>query len=178
MYSTTLPARLAAVNTLLFSALTMAPVLMGCTAPASDPSVDGAAGAASDSSELAAMAWEATLTCGGHGLTVDVDRHERRHLQVVVRDTAAVAYLASHPGAGASGSPNAKGEIVIDGFVAQGVFSASDFHGFHHSAYSVADAFLPEAYVDRDGDGIRLRLVTWASGHEVETSNWLFPGCH
>ncbi|MDB5220606.1 MAG: hypothetical protein JWO86_8533, partial [Myxococcaceae bacterium] len=45
-------------------------------------------------------------------------------------------------------------------------------------AYSVADAFLPEAYVDRDGDGIRLRLVTWASGHEVETSNWLFPGCH
>ncbi|MDB4933511.1 MAG: hypothetical protein JWP87_483 [Labilithrix sp.] len=145
-------------------------VLAGCAAP-TEETVDGS------ESALSSSPWEAAVTCGGHGLTVDVDRNERRHLQAVIRDPGAVAYLGSHPGAGASGKPNAHGEIVIEGFVTRGVFSAADFGGFRHSAFSVADALLPEAYVNREGDGVRVRLVTWASGHEVETSNWFFPHC-
>jgi hypothetical protein len=173
MYNTTLLSKVA-VHTFLFAALAAAPALIGCSANADDPSADGLA---ADSADLSSTAWQSTLTCGGHGLTLDVDRAERRHLQAVIRDPGAVAYLASHH-AGSSGMPNAKGEIVIDGFVTQGVFTPSDFHGFDHSTFSGEDALLPDAHVDRDGDGVRVRLVTWASGHEVETSNWFFPSCH
>lgn len=108
---------------------------------------------------------------------VDVDRTERRHVQVVVRDHAAVKYLASHPGDGPPGIPTPSGELLISGWVSQGVFGPHDFHGLVQSGYAVADANLPEARVERDGNGTRVRLVSWVSGHEVETSNWFFAGC-
>lgn len=121
--------------------------------------------------------WNAVLHCGGDGVVVDVDQDERRHLQAVVRDDGAVAWLSTHPGAGPAGIPNQHGEIIVRGIATKGVFSPVDFTSVSQRGYSVADALLPEAYASREGSGLRVRLVTWASGHEVETSNWYFADC-
>jgi hypothetical protein len=143
-------------------------LLAGCSgASAEDPQ--------STDEALGGTAWHEVLDC--HGAVVDADANERRHLQIVVRDPSAVAWLSAHPGAGNAGVPNAKGEIIVDGFAHHGVFAPGDFSGFTRSAYSVADALLPEAHVDRDGGGVKIRLVTWRSGSEVETANWYFPHC-
>lgn len=158
----------------------VAPLALFLALPACSAS-EGATpeGAEQQSSDLSATDWQPIVSCGGGGLVIDVDVHQRRHVQAVVRDRAAVAWLGARPGGSrTSGVPNARGEIVLDGFTQQGVFGAHDFHGFTRSAYSVADALLPEAYVTRQGDAARVRLVTWASGHEVETANWLFHDCH
>jgi hypothetical protein len=157
----------------------LAPLVLVLAVPACSASEGAAASdAEQQSSDLSATPWQAILACGG-GLVIDVDAHERRHVQAVVRDRGAVAWLGAHPGGSrTSGVPNAHGEIVLDGFTQQRIFGAHEFHGFTRSAFSVADALLPEAYVTREGDGARVRLVTWASGHEVETANWLFHDCH
>jgi hypothetical protein len=161
------------VNTLLRTCLCVfvLSATAACTSEASDPEVS------SESAELTGSPWHAVLHCGGGGLVVDVDQSERRHIQVVVRDHAAVRYLASHPGDGPPGIPTARGELLITGWVSGGVFQPHDFHGLVQSGYAAADAYLPEARVAREGEGVRVRLVTWASGHEVETSNWFFAGC-
>jgi hypothetical protein len=127
--------------------------------------------------ELRGTHWQSIVTCQSGGLVLNVDTMSRRHLQAVVRDHSAVAWLSAHPGAGPSGVPNRKGELVIDGDTTNGVFSPQEFQWLRRSGYSVGDARLPEATVARERDGIRVRFVTWASGHEIETSNWLFHDC-
>jgi hypothetical protein len=143
-------------------------VLAGCLATGDETQLD---------QQATTVVWQATLHCGGQGVVVDVNRDERRDLQAVVRDPAAVAWLAGHPGDGGAGVPNAKHEIIVRGSVTRGVFSPADFSGFDQVGFSVADALLPEAHVARDGSGLRVRLVSWASGHEIETANWWFADC-
>ncbi len=128
--------------------------------------------------EGSARPWQATVSCGDGGVVVDVDRDERRSLQAVIRDPHAVAWLSSHPGDGGAGLANTKGEIILHGTVTRGVFTPDDFTGFDMRGYTVSDALLPQAHVRRENGGLRVQLVSWASGHEVETANWWFAGCH
>lgn len=135
---------------------------------------------AESESPLSSSTWRGVLTCGGkNGIGIDVDTNQTRHLQAVIRDPKAVAWLSAHPGGSrTSGVRNAKGEIILDGYAKNDVRTGADLRSFTRSAFSVSDALLPEAYVTREGHGVRVRLVTWASGREVETSNWLFNDCH
>ncbi len=121
--------------------------------------------------------WQAMLNCGSVGVVVDADRDERRHLQVVVRDPAAVAWLSSHPGDAGVGTANAKHEVIISGTVTRGVFAAQDFQAVSEVGFFVEDGLTPAAHAFRDGDGLRVQLVSWATGSEVETANWWFASC-
>lgn len=101
----------------------------------------------------------------------------RRHLQVVVRDPHAVAWLSSHPGDGDTSKPNDKGEIILQGLVKNPVYSPRDFVGFTHLGYFVTDRPLPHARVRREGHGLRVSMVSWVTWSEVEKSNWHFDHC-
>jgi hypothetical protein len=146
----------------------------GCVAAAGDDPVDEL-----DQDVDQTISWHAMLRCGGGlGVVVDVDLAQRRDVQVVVRDPAAVAWLSSHPGDGGAGTANAKHEIILHGWTTRGVFASADFSELVVRGYFVEDAVTPAAYARRDGSGLRVRLVSWASGHEIETANWWFADCH
>jgi hypothetical protein len=145
----------------------------GCLAAAGDDTVDQL-----DQEVGQTIPWHAVLRCGGDGVVVDVDLAERRDVQVVVRNPAAVAWLSSHPGDGGTGMANAKHEIILRAMTIHGVFAPADFSVLVVRGYFSNDSFTPAAYAGREGTGLRVRLVSWASGHEVETANWWFADCH
>jgi len=150
---------------LLCSALGL--IAVGCSSEAVEETSDQFA---------TATAWAKTLEC--HGLTIDVDTNSRRHLQGVIHDPHATDYLSAHPGGGNVGKKNEKGEIILSGFARTGVFGAGDFSGFRQSCFCVRDSNDAVAYVERSGSDVKVRLVTSASGQEVETANWVFRDCH
>jgi hypothetical protein len=119
--------------------------------------------------------WRETFDCGGAELDVDIG--ERRNLQFVIRDGAAISYLASKLPPGlvlertdaqgqvhdTPGLTNAKGEVILDatpetGF--GGVFQPSDFHQmtafYGTTPENEAFTFL----VQRAGDGIEVVLAS------------------
>lgn len=152
------------------SILLLAATTTGCLASASDEDPGTI-----DQAELGSR-WSSIMHCGG--LVIDVNPDARQLLQAVVSDPNAVHWLSSHPGDGGAGTQNAKHEVILQGAATRGVFHPGDFTQFTQSGYAVADAFLPEAFVRREGSGVRVQLVSWASGHQIETSNWWFGGCH
>ena len=122
--------------------------------------------------------WQAVVRCQNNALIIDVNTNARRSLQAVIRDPAAVAYLAAHPGGAGTPIVNSRGEIILRGESTSPVFDRASFVRLVRKTYAVRDARLPEAYAEVDGTGVKIRLVTWASGAEVETANWYFPHCH
>lgn len=160
------------VRFILTSALALCPALAGCSAAPEDSSDQSAAAATTTTT------WTPVLTCN-HGLTIDADQNERRNLQAVIRDPGAVAWLSARPGAGGIGTKNEKGEIVLKGTVTKGVFGPADFTSFAQTGFFARDSNDPAARVTRIGnDGVRVQLVSFATGKEVEASNWVFRNCH
>lgn len=151
---------------------------MGGVACAS-PSEPESAGTGS-ASELTSAHWQTVLTCGNGGIVIDVDTHERRHLQPVIRDRGAVDYLVAHqPTFRLSETTvnaffaNDQHELVFEASVDSGVFSPGDFASFtvHHENWAAA-------HVERLGAGVKLRVNDEFQGHDTaERANWFFGDC-
>ena len=92
-----------------------------CAAPSSDDE-----SSATTDQAYASNSWQALMTCNGGAAALDVDRTERRNVQLVIRDPRVVDYLQSKT---QSPMVNAKHEIVITANeqLGHGLFSPRDF---------------------------------------------------
>ena len=144
-------------------------ILYGCQAEAQND--DSAQSAAELTDE-----WRAVLRCGSDDVVVDGSSLQSRFFQAVVREPHAVSYLATHPGDGAV-KPNSHGELIFRGYASVDANGGHGFHGFVQTGFGARDSNDPQAYAQREGNGLRIRLVSFSTGQEVERSNWFFPNC-
>jgi hypothetical protein len=168
--------------------------IAGCAAPAS--AEDDATSATSEAA-YSSGTWTKVATCNGGAAVLDVDTGDRRNVQLVIRDRAAVDYLQSRS---ASPMVNARHEIVVQSGepVMHGIFKASDFGADDFWSYRVPD-FYNAAIVQRAGAGIKVTIAKrfnpvceggqWGyqggcwGGHTIraqvqeELANWYFDDC-
>jgi hypothetical protein len=173
--------------------------LLGCLFVAACASLVGCAGASQESSgdESSASAltgsWQQTLSCNGGAAVLDVDSGERRNLQFVIRDRAAIGYLATNVRVSTRGILAPSGEIILQGWQNEGVWDPSGFHGFEGGVDNASVS------VRRESGGVKVTFhqdIAWsrcdgnvspstgmcdgpvASGVTYnELANWFFNDC-
>lgn len=139
--------------------------------------------------------WGKVLDCDGGAAVVDVNRDERRNLQLVVRNQGILKYLHQ---TGAVTLKYGDTEAIAFGWQNHGVFSPSDFRYMNGQAKSMWDNRI--VYANRDGGGLKVRFVDRRSytekpahcedclsmacesqcktvSYEVELANWYFQRC-
>jgi hypothetical protein len=168
-------------------------LLAACSAPTAPEDE-----AASSEEAYSSSQWTKLLTCNGGAAVLDVDKNERRNVQLVIRDRAAVDYLQSKS---PSNITNARHEIIItpNEQLKHGLFSPSDFGRDDFWRYHVADFAAYAGIVKRDGRGLKVILSNnfqpiceggqWGyqggcwGGHTIranvytEVANWYFDDC-
>jgi hypothetical protein len=172
---------------------------VGCLAFAACASLVGCAGASQDATEGETSAselvgtWQQTLTCDGGAAVLDVDNGERRNLQFVIRDRAAIGYLATNVRVSTRGIIAPSGEIILQGRQGDGVWDAAGFHGFEGGVDNAS------VTVRRESEGVKVIFhqdIAWSrcdgnvspstgmcDGPVVngvtynELANWFFRDC-
>lgn len=113
--------------------------------------------------------WERILTCDSGKAWVDVDKSERRRVQVVIRNVDAIRYLNAL-GVASEGRLGANTEMTFLLQQETGVFSLKDFslataqHAYDNKiAVAIGDEYFVKynenTYAYRDGNGLKLEFV-------------------
>lgn len=140
-------------------------------------------------------AWEKFLDCDSGAVVMDVNKDERRSLQLVVRNQGILRYLnekgAVTLGFGAT-------EAISYGWQDRGVFQPDDFRYMNGQPKTMWDNRI--VYAHREGSGLKVRYVDRRSytekpagcedclsmacesacktiTYEVELANWYFQSC-
>ncbi len=142
-----------------------------------------------------AATWEKMFDCENGAAVVDVDKDERRNLQLVIRDQGILRYLYS---VGAISLKYGDTETIISGWQGHGVFNPGDFRYFNAEPKTMWENRY--AYVTREGEGVKVRFTQRSSytvkpvgcedclsmacesscssvTTERETANWYFRSC-
>ena len=146
--------------------LLLVALLGACAAPTSDDdtSAEATEGAFSSTS------WIKIFDCDG-GAVVDVNRDERRHLQLVIKNHDAAEYILAHGNDYMRGMErNAKGELIMSGSTDRGVFAPGDlfsFRGYGNQQWPIYD-------VIKYPGGVKVSVL---ANDRTEAANWWFPSC-
>jgi hypothetical protein len=140
-------------------------------------------------------AWEKVLDCDRGAAIIDVNKDERRSLQLVVRNTGILSYLNQK---GAISLKFGETEAIEYGWQNNAVFQPSDFHSMKGQPKNMWDNRI--VYANREGSGLKVRFVDRRSytekpagcedclsmacesacktiSYDVELANWYFQSC-
>jgi len=183
---TTPPTTLGRFARLLPVSLAVVATLVACGG-SSDDAVTG------DESNFTADSYAKILECENGSVLVDVDRNERRHLQLVVRDARAFGVLDQTLTYGQIKNPT---ERIYRGNSPYGIFDSSQFRHFRtYEVTSNASGQRPGVEAILQNGELRLRGLDLARRGcqpyslrtdppddaypgECEATNYVFRGCH
>ena len=95
--------------------------------------------------------WQSMVNCNKGAAILDVDTGERRNVQFVIRDQAAVGYISGTAGSKMHIDRGNGNEIVVPGWSSNGIFNAGDYRGS-----------------ERTDTGYRTRLRAWREGQGIK----------
>jgi hypothetical protein len=149
--------------------MALAVTAAACTAPSNEDTEETAV----NESAATAAAWQAIYRCDD-GSVLDIDTHERRRFQFVVRNDAAKKHLMKSADVNYfDWNISPSGEVVFRGWLERGVFHPHDFtSGIGISGkpkVQVGDQWGPTAQVTRSGSQITLVANDYY--------NWVFRNC-